>query len=290
MRTVAVEDTSEMHSVVLIDGKGQAKSGGRCPAGRTLAFLDTPQATFAAADAAWAYNHLLVSADKKEAQPVLQKPNDSRLKPSPLPWMNLPWRDLPNWATGLKPAPKKDPGGHGYCIPYNPVKYAYRTCGLVRGKHPYALIVDDVRKDDAEHDYTWLMQVPNDVTLKRSGPAKTDLILKESDGKRRLLVRILDGEGIAAAAKLEAYEAGRPGRPKIPYQRLVLPQRGIECRYRVLLFPFQEGEALPQTEFKGQAYSVRRGDQTDVFTLEPNGDGRTRLTSVRDGKILVKVP
>ncbi|MFC1806338.1 hypothetical protein ACFL09_05090, partial [Planctomycetota bacterium] len=41
-RTVAVEDTSELHSVVLIDGKGQGKSGGRCPAGRTVAFADTP--------------------------------------------------------------------------------------------------------------------------------------------------------------------------------------------------------------------------------------------------------
>ncbi|MFP4055581.1 MAG: hypothetical protein ACLF0G_01795 [Candidatus Brocadiia bacterium] len=37
-RTVAVEDTSELHSVVLVDGRGQGKPGGRCPAGRTVAF------------------------------------------------------------------------------------------------------------------------------------------------------------------------------------------------------------------------------------------------------------
>ena len=45
-RPMAVEATSEFQSVVLIDGKGQGKRGGRCPAGRTVALADAPQAPF----------------------------------------------------------------------------------------------------------------------------------------------------------------------------------------------------------------------------------------------------
>lgn len=39
--------------------------------------------------------------------------------------------------------------------PYNPVEHAYRSVGLVKGDRPYALIVDDVKKDDLVHQYQW---------------------------------------------------------------------------------------------------------------------------------------
>ncbi|HEY3328433.1 MAG TPA: hypothetical protein VGK19_00285 [Capsulimonadaceae bacterium] len=43
---------------------------------------------------------------------------------------------------------------------YNPVQRAYRSAVLVRGAHPYAMIVDDLRKDDLPHDYQWHMLTP----------------------------------------------------------------------------------------------------------------------------------
>ena len=56
-------------------------------------------------------------------------------------------------------------GRHGRWAEFNPVQKAFRTVGLVRGEQPYALVVDDCRKDDGEHLYEWLMQVPDDVKL-----------------------------------------------------------------------------------------------------------------------------
>lgn len=40
-------------------------------------------------------------------------------------------------------------------FPYNPVEYAYRSIGLVRGEHPYGLIIDDLKKDNDIRLYQW---------------------------------------------------------------------------------------------------------------------------------------
>ncbi len=295
-RTVAVEDTSELHSVVLIDGKGQGHQGGRCPAGRTVVLADTPEATFAAADAAWAYGHVLVSADHKEARPVEVTPNDSRLHKSPLPWMDRPWNFLPNWATGCRPAPKKDPGGHGNWIPYNPVQYAFRSCGLARGTHPYVLVVDDIRKDDAEHDYAWLMQVPDDLKLAGTTPGTIgrdqvmDLALADGAGRKLLLRVLAAGEGeqarqVQAGAKLEAFDKQEKSGVK-QYHRIVLPLRAVTGHFAVLLFPHRDGGELPQTRWDGGGGKlvVEWKDQRDEYDFHPGDDGRTRLVLRRGGR------
>ena len=61
-------------------------------------------------------------------------------------------------------------------------------------------------------------------------------------------------------------------------RRLVLPSRSVEPRYRILLFPFREGESLPVTQWEtpeilrvsatGRDYRVR---------FAPQADGSTRL-------------
>ncbi|CAI5482162.1 unnamed protein product [Closterium sp. Yama58-4] len=43
---------------------------------------------------------------------------------------------------------------------FNPVRYAFRTAALIRAKRPksrpYVIIVDDIRKDERAHTYTWV--------------------------------------------------------------------------------------------------------------------------------------
>jgi len=290
-RTEEVEDTSEFHSVVLVDGKGQGKSGGRCPPGRTVALDDNPNATFAAADAAWAYSHLLVTADRirKGAKPVPVTPNDSRLRRSPLPWMDKPWSFLPNWNTGFKPAPRRDPGGHGYWIDYNPVKYAYRTCGLVRGEHPYAIIVDDIRKDDAAHEYTWLMQIPDDLKIVSNEMKKSvaDVVLAD-DSDRRLLVRVFaGGEG---GLKLDPVTRTFRNR-KYAYHRLVMSKKAKIGHFKVMLHAFRKGQVLPETTISadGRQVNVKFGKQTDTLRFSAAKDARTRLSIDRGGKKICNI-
>ena len=305
-RPPAVEATSEFQSIVLIDGKGQGKSGGRCPAGRTVALADEPLATFAAGDAADAYGHVLVSADHKQAKPIDVSPNDSRLSASRLPWMARPWRVLPNWATGCKPAtrepgkPSRDPGGHGFWMPYNPVERAFRTCGLVRGASPYVVVVDDVRKDREPHEYAWQMQIQPDLKVTKAlragagvGGAALDLTLADGTG-RRCLVRVLAAgdkpidADVLKAAGLDVYEYERRGK-KYRHNRLLVPVRSAVGRFRVLIFPYRQGTEPPGTAWSadGRTLTVEIGKQKDTFTFTDAADGRTRLALKRGGKHLL---
>jgi hypothetical protein len=218
--------------------------------------------------------------------------------------MGRPWSFLPNWATGCKPAPGRDPGGHGYWVPYNPVEYAFRTVGLVRGKHPYAMIVDDVKKDNARHRYAWLMQAPDDLEVVGRSvgtPGKDgilDLVLGEKEGDRKLLVRVLAAGSETLEAKLTQTEATletfqKEHRRNITtHKRISLPLEAVIGTYKVLLFPFHSDDKLPETIWSdgGKTLAVRWPDHRDVFEFSAGKDGRTRITLTRDGQETVRLP
>lgn len=285
-RTTAVEDSSEFHSVILIDGKGQ---GHQCPQGRTVAMQDNNEATFCVGDAKWAYGHAAGSDDDK---PVMATPNESRLKPSPLPWMDKPWNFMPAWDTGMKGG-----GRHGHWKEYNPVQYAFRSVGLVRGEHPYVVVVDDLKKDDKPHKYDWHMQVSDDVELLSSGLGKDgafDMILGDKQG-RRLLLRVVaagDSKGVpndlVKNAKLESYERVDRGNTTV-YHRVVLPMTSVKASYKIILFPYRDGEELPDTSTSGDTLTVKWKGQKDKIQLTNGTDGRSRLTVKRGFKKLVEI-
>ena len=244
------EAGSDVASIILIDGKGQ---GHQCPPGKALAFVDTRQATFAAADAVWAYSHAL--SNIKKATPIPITPNDSRITPGKLPWMNQPWSFMPAWSTGMKGADR-----HGNWIDYNPVQYAYRTAGLVRGAHPYVLITDDLRKDNAEHDYLWLMQITDDLEIISRTPGQSadqqtlDLVLGAKGDNRRLLVRILQAGDTDAqksacitGARIDVFDQPGPRQTSKSFKRLILPLKATTATYKILLHAYQEGQPLPKT-------------------------------------------
>lgn len=286
-RTVAVESSSNVHSVLIIDGKGQGPF--RCLPGKTVCLSDTKAATFAAADLTVPYSRVTCDPNHKDAQPIPLTPNDSRLTPGKLPWMARPWSFLPTWHTGAKPVVDGKPNyrgrQHHHWIPYNPVKYVFRTAGLVRGKHPYALIVDDARKGDAAAEYVWQMQVPDDVKAAEGESATPgDLILAEAGGPRRLLVRLLAEEGKAPAVKLAPYETTRRGKTS-KRLRVEIRRRAVTARFAVLLYPCRKGGVVPLTPFDPGAgrLTIRLPGQVDAVTVTPGRDGRTRLAWSRTG-------
>jgi hypothetical protein len=168
---------SSFHSVVLIDDLGQALG----PPAKFVTMADTPEATFGVGDARLAYS--VRRSNHGEASIELH-PNDFRLVKSSLPWMDLPWKDLPDWFSGQKLAigeyrNRLYRGNHpfdptvvpertwerSWSMKSDPVQRAFRTAGLVRGPHPYAVIVDDIQKDGEPHLYKWLMQTADDLEL-----------------------------------------------------------------------------------------------------------------------------
>lgn len=190
---------------------------------------------------------------------------------------NTPFRAFPHWVN-----PGQFEGLQAKS--FNPMRQVFRTIGLVRGAKPYVLVVDDVRKDDTARTYKWFAALPKDLAiltgagLPAGADPATDVVLTEpaATGNRRLLVRILRADGTPAQA------AGTTGSPLAyietvnspttaeNWNRLVI-ERGATAtpEYRILLFPFREGDALPSTSLSSSNLTVTIGAQTDTFSFVP---------------------
>jgi hypothetical protein len=191
---------------------------------------------------------------------------------------------------------------------YNPMRQVYRTSGLIRGAKPYVLMVDDVRKDDATHDYKWLASIAKDLTILNgtSLPAgcnpATDVVLQEpvATGNRRLLVRIVQANGtpvqatgstgssLAYVETLTDAVAGTHNRLVIERSNTVAPD------YRVVMMPFRDSDALPTTTYSNNVLTMTVGTQVDTITFYPRTAtvaGQTvtmnEFTLVRNGSTLL---
>jgi len=192
----------------------------------------------------------------------------------------------------------------------NPVQYAFRSAGIVNGKHPYALVVDDLSKDGKEHLYDWLMQVPAgtrmlpasistsnaplSVILSRSaGPGEWDRMSppeklpKDAPG---LMVCFL-GLEIGEASHASYNEVGSENAPIRVEQlagsttagssplktRLVASQKATDLRFRILLIPIRGGESLPKVSYysKSATATVEWSGQKDELRFTIGKDQRT---------------
>ncbi len=283
---------SEFHNVILIDGEGMgvnSKVVAKQPA-KVVSVIDTPAATFTAADAKYAYDWTWQThtsggiSPGPDELPVLETLNDFRMTPSAEPWYDEPLYYRPWWnGDGL--------GENFTKTRFNPVLSAYRTAGLVRGDSPYTLIVDDYRKDNSVHNYKWLMQVPDDVVVESTvvdpNPAafRNDVILAETGGNRRLLVRVIAADGLvnpSAPAAIENYLD--PRYETSTWKRLVIEANAVAPGFKVMLFPFTVGETLPTTSIapgstpQAGGFTNSIGGQVDAVTYAMGADGRTRVS------------
>ena len=127
--------------------------------GRLVDVVDQPMATFAVGDARYCWNWHLVRIDNNPgahrpytlrelgdghspfmpgAPWELHSYNDFAYKPVPVPSAQKPLYQLQSWIGlpgVLTPMFKK---------PNHPVIKAFRTTGIVRGTHPYSLVLDDI--------------------------------------------------------------------------------------------------------------------------------------------------
>jgi hypothetical protein len=204
---------------------------------------------------------------------------------NPPQWHSIPLSLFPN-----QMAPG-EPTGADTRVAHLPVKYAYRTAGLVTGARDYALILDDMEVDGARHEYSWLMQLPADVRmLARSG---SDIILTETNAPagqatpRRLLMRILqtDASGTGALSnttvRIEQYNANQENIGELVNHRLRVSSRTEALRMKVLLHAFNDGDELPQTTWNGDQLTIGWSDQTDVVDFSVDGEQMTGFTMNR---------
>jgi hypothetical protein len=190
-----------------------------------------------------------------------------------------------------------------------PVEKAWRTIGLVRGENPYLLIVDDVQMDDQLQDYRWNFNLQREMALVRqeddntfiigrgdvpwertgSGPggyANSGLNWKRTPkkGEPLLLVKVLNVKTETELPK-PAFEYS------VTWPRIVVPARTKSPDYRVLIFPFREGDPLPVTTWSEDKsrLTIRVGEQSDQFDFQQADGGRSLYTLTRNGKVVQRI-
>ncbi|MGN6507810.1 MAG: hypothetical protein ACTHM6_19795, partial [Tepidisphaeraceae bacterium] len=118
-------------------------------------------------------------------------------------------------------------------------------------------------------------------------PADWDSTVAIPAGQPMLRVRILS-PAVGAKGPMDVRIIERPNEtdPKKypPIRRLVI---GVDCvspDFRLLLYPYRQGQAAPSTSWKnGDVLVVKAASHVDTFKFEAGADGRTRVTLQRDG-------
>lgn len=316
----SMRDTeSKFHSVVTIDGLGQ----GYFPTpARWVEVNDTAAGTTATIDQSYCYgwrwmkSSYLADDAQLAAEPWLEWVREHRDRLlSRIPrekWERDPSPSIRAYNEGWLAGDPRMWGAEDAWVvraAYNPVRKAFRSVAIARGPAPFVLIVDDIRKDDAERLYEWRMILPievdvltwrgSDLVLAPNPPArrgdgnyKASAEPKPAAGTPQLLVRTLaiarpttlpESEPTAALETIEFRKTDDihqfAGRSFGLGRRLTLPSRSIEPGYRVLLFPHRAGEALPETKWESpDVLSVTARGTTTRIRLTPAPDGSTRLT------------
>lgn len=316
------ETSSQYNSVITIDGVGQ---GYFAPPARWVSTAEHPGWVSATVDTKYCYDwrwmkSAFFATDEQLArEPFLESVRERRDRllartpreqwerdPSPAvreyfePWLAgdpRMWTAEDSWVLRT---------------PYNPVQKSFRSLAMVRGEHPFVVVADDIRKDDAARLYEWRMILPmdveaheikgNDIILgsvgsKPSTKASGGATYKDAGrpqaepGDPLLLVRVLE---IGRPAETETTPVPSvetieflkhddvhqfAGRSLGMGRRLVLPSRSVEPRYRVLLFPFRAGEPLPETIWETpEILAVKTPSETSRLRFAPAEDGSTRIT------------
>ena len=200
---------TKYHSCMLIDDLGvkvTQRDGvkARQP-GRLIHFQETDKMATVTGDATYAYSwewewqgrtpdsdHSWLGTDNWEK--VTETWNDFRFQAGNQYFHELPFYDFGHW---------NNPGQLERLIkrPYNPMQKVYRTAAIFKECKPFVLIADDVQKDRNIHNYKSLLQMAQDLTVHstevnlQADNYRNDVILKEADGNRRLLVRVLNKTG-----------------------------------------------------------------------------------------------
>ena len=143
---------------------------------------------------------------------------------------------------------------------------------MVRGAHPYALVLDDIRKDDAAHDYTWYLPTEYDVQIvKRETNAACgiDLLLTGNDPTQT------NAPGAGANAKAPLPVLRETNNP-VPAGQPMLLVRFLQMKNDPKVMPGTEAkeptilEDEPPSQPKGHYLQCVRRLAVPVHVVEPN--------------------
>lgn len=319
---------SKYHNVVTIDGRGQSYFA---TPGKWIGMVDNPSVTMAVVDAKYCWDWQWMKSSFTESKASLELRSlgsfaeaaerlQSRIpldKWEPDPTVSAYYKGFADRAHG-DPRMWDDEDGWVLRTPWYPVRKAFRTVSLARGKHPYVLVFDDIRKDDAEHLYEWRMNMPPDVSavsingadillgdlltkrekvnLDRAFQGKTGLA--PAKGDRLLLIRTLDIalpdlptlQPVPMVASIEYKKTDDShqftGRSNGMGTQVVIGSRSVEPGFAILLYPHRHGDELPATSWNEDKsrLTVAWNDQTDTYSVRLIADGRREIVLLQPSR------
>ncbi len=311
-------------SMVVIDKHAQDE---HTPA-TLVEFKDEPLATFATGNAkyAWDWNNkeqerkkgYYTVADVRAGKVEMPANGQWELEPNtvndfsylklPYPYLNQPRSETPHWILpkgAVRPFLRQ---------PNYTVKKAFRTAGIIRSEKPFALVVDDIAKDDQAHHYDWILTLEHDiqiVSVNKTNDGEMDILLtgddpnqlegfgkdslpakysgKPAKNQPMLLVRVLQVND-PSAFKAVNIEEWRPlgAKPKeSPVRKLVIPADAISPDFKVMLYPYRNGEELPKTSWRRDVLSVKwENGKKQTITFKPDANGLNHLSLHIDAKTI----
>jgi hypothetical protein len=195
-----------------------------------------------------------------------------------------------------------------------PMKQADRTVHLARGTHPYVLLLDDARMDDAaDHLFEASFNLPDGVVVvdaktteiqfqnvQPSGLRTSEFLLAPADatldpatgrpapkkGDPLMLVRILyRNSNYGYPVPRVQVLPGRPERPFARFSQLVVPAISRSPEFRILFYPHRHGDPLPVTTWNADRtqLDIVLGGKRDVYQFAKTEGGRTVFDFSRDG-------
>lgn len=305
------------HNQVLVDGVSEPDGNnglgtGYQAAATYLGDVSTKEAGFASADLTNSYSYRWQTQPGQDWGQKLGHlnweldPSEQNLKifAGTSRYKMRPWWATYNYSNYMATSRSK----------FNPMEYVYRTTGLVRGKHAYGIVVDDLKKDNESHHYQWTAMLNGGVwQAEYKGLANNQIVLaygkydekstsnksliSPSKGDPLLLVCTLNNSQQAAAnmpLMQVSTEEGPPNqRASVTkatyYDRLAINTQTVQANYRVLLIPFKYGEELPTISSNGEKTTLTWKDgQTDTLEFAKTGQNRTKVLVKRDGKLVVE--
>jgi hypothetical protein len=205
----------------------------------------------------------------------------------------------------------------------NPVRSAFRTAGMVRGKRPYAVICDTRNKDGQEHTYDWLMQLPEGTRLaslplpKESAPGViltraatmgswgresadrdlpkgtpallVSLLFASDESANKLAPNTVSNEKLPIRLEQLAMKDVPGSKPTS--SRLVITRRAVDPDFKIVLVPIRIGEVIPQISWDqaSKTAALKWPDQSDEINFATATSGRPGLEVKRNQSILISV-
>ena len=103
-------------------------------------------------------------------------------------------------------------------------------------------------------------------------------------------MRVLSANSLTEpAGSVGLMSVPNPPQRDMQINKLHITSRSVSPEFKVLLFPFRDGQALPSTTWSDDhtVLTVSWPDQTDTIRFSSAKDGRTHLKISRGGKEVV---